>query len=285
MSSLGKNRRGGEGNTETSPPPQTLTKKQPNRVSFYCFTAFPKDDDDIFRLNSRLESISKKFFYGRELCPTTSKLHLQGFLHLRKPMRITELKLPCNPHLEATKGSEEQNISYCSKDGNVYKWGYPKPIEIIETLRPWQKSIEDILLTKPDPRKIHWYWESTGNIGKSSFVKYCVVRHKALFCDGGKKADIVNLVFNNDMDQCNTIIWDIPRCNLGSVSYSAIEAIKNGLVCNTKYETGVKVFNSPHIIIFANSPPSEPESLSQDRWIITELNILENEVLVKNATL
>ena len=98
------------------------------------------------------------------------------------------------------------------------------------------------------------------------------MKHDALFCDGGKKADIINLVFNNDMDTCNTIIWDIPRVNRNAVSYAAIEAIKNGLVCNTKYETGVKVFNPPHIIIFANFPPDlDEDNLSKDRWMITEL--------------
>jgi hypothetical protein len=115
-------------------------------------------------------------------------------------------------------------------------------------------------------------------VGKSSFVKYCVIKHRALFCDGGKKSDIINLVFNNDMDACNLLIWDIPRCNLGAVSYSAIESIKNGLVCNTKYETGTKTFNAPHILIFANDLPANPENLSVDRWRIYKI---ENKALRK----
>jgi hypothetical protein len=43
------------------------------------------------------------------------------------------------------------------------------------------------------------------------------------------------------------------------------------MICNTKYETGVKVFNSPHIFVFANFPPDKPDELSNDRWIIKEL--------------
>lgn len=269
MAHLGNNRQVGEGNTETPP----TSKKQPSRKTFYAFTCFNYDKDELeAQLNRQLVLISKKYIYGREICPDTQKKHLQGFIHLKKPMRITELKLPGNPHLEACIGSREQNETYCAKDGDTVSYGYPKPIIVIEKLRPWQQQIMDDIITKPiNPRKVYWYWESDGNIGKSAFVKYCVVKHNALFCDGGKKSDIINLVFNNDMDECNLIIWDIPRCNLGSISYSALESIKNGLVCNTKYETGTKVFNPPHIIVFANTPPEEPEKLSKDRWVITEL--------------
>jgi hypothetical protein len=81
----------------------------------------------------------------------------------------------------------------------------------------------------------------------------------------------MNLVFNQDMDACRGVFFDIPRSNRGNISYASLECIKNGMVCNTKYETGVKVFNSPHIFIFANFEPEEPDKLSADRWIITEL--------------
>lgn len=81
----------------------------------------------------------------------------------------------------------------------------------------------------------------------------------------------MNLIFNADMDKCNCIMFDIPRANRGSISYASLESIKNGLICNTKYETGSKVFNPPHIIIFANFPPDKADKLSKDRWKITNL--------------
>lgn len=252
-----------EGNTEP------LT--QSTRKTFYCFTLFNYNDDIKVTLNRQLESICKKFLYGEEVCPSTGKQHLQGFCHLKKAMRITEIKLINNPHLEACKGSEEQNEIYCSKDKKITKFGYPKEIKVIETLRPFQAEIETLCLQEPDDRKIFWFWESNGNIGKSAFIKYMIVKHKALLCQGGKHSDIINLVFNTDMDTCNTLFFDIPRAHKGHISYSAIECIKNGMVCNTKYETGVKVFNPPHIIVFANFPPENPDSISIDRWEIREL--------------
>lgn len=279
MDTLGNHRQVVEGNTELPP----LNRKQGHRKTFYAFTLYNYDKDDLERqLTLRLNQIARRYIYGREICPTTQRKHLQGFIALKKPMRLTELKIAGNPHLEPTVASEEANIKYCSKEGDCVKHGFPKEITLISNLRPWQRSIENIILQEPDDRKVYWFWEPNGNIGKSAFVKYCVVKHNALFCDGGKKADIINLVFNNDMDKCNIIIWDIPRCSEGAVSYSAIESVKNGLVCNTKYETGVKVFNSPHIIIFANFPPNNPEMLSKDRWVITEIIITESYTLLYN---
>mgnify|MGYP000104623688 CR=1 FL=1 len=266
MDTLGNHRQNGEGNSGTSP----FCKKQSNRYTFYAFTLFNYNKNDLeSSFNRQLKIYSKKYFYGREICPETQRLHLQGFIHLKKARRITELKLPGNPHLESCIGSEKQNRDYCSKGGDTVSYGYPKPVIIVDELFPWQQNIVDTIITQPvDPRKIHWFWEPLGNIGKSAFVKFCVVKYNALFCDGGKKSDIINLVFNNNMDECNLLIWDIPRINLGSVSYSAIESIKNGLVCNTKYETGTKVFNPPHIIVFANCEPANLEALSADRWNI-----------------
>jgi len=116
---------GGEGNTEPLP--------QPTRKTFYCFTVFGLNEESENELNRQLGSLCVKYLYGKEICPTTGRTHFQGFMHLKKAMRITELKLIGKPHLEACKGNEEQNERYCSKDGNVVKWGYPKPIQAPDT--------------------------------------------------------------------------------------------------------------------------------------------------------
>ena len=202
--------------------------------------------------------------------------HLQGYFELKSKARPSSLFNNKRIHFEKAKGTREQNDQYCSKDNNiVVSIGRPKPIKIIQTLYEWQKKVENIILTEPDDRSVYWFYDKKGNIGKSQFIKYCIVKHKVLFCNGGKMSDIMNLVFNQNMDECNCVMFDIPRANEGCVSYSALESIKNGMVCNTKYETGVKIFNSPHLICFANFPPENPEKLSADRWIITNLGETE----------
>lgn len=260
-----------EGNTDTSSSTNNKSK-QPVRRKFYCGTLFKYEEIGIIGIENRLREICKKYILGKETCPTTGNKHLQIYFELNKPMRITELKIPGNPHLEACLGTEEQNTKYCQKENDYIKYGFPKPIKIIDTLYPWQKNIEDIVLGEVNERTIYWFYDTIGNKGKSALVKYLVVKYNCLFCQGGKESDIMNLVFNRDMDSTNCVIFDIPRAHKGNVSYASLENIKNGLICNTKYETGVKIFNSPHIICFANFPPSKPEELSNDRWCITCLN-------------
>lgn len=256
---------GGEGNTVLPPP----IKKQANRKKYYCFTVFNVVDIQVVK--DRMLEIGIKGIIGNEICPKTKTKHLQCFIALKKAMRITELKLPYNPHCQACNGNEEQNVKYCSKESDVWKFGFPKPIKIIQNLYPWQKKVENLIMTEPDDRTITWIFEGNGNVGKTQLVKYLVVKHKTLFCNGGKHTDIMNLVFNQDMDNTTAIVFDIPRANKGNISYASLEAIKNGMVCNTKYETGVKIFNPPHVIVFANFPPESEGQLSMDRWNMFEL--------------
>ena len=98
------------------------------------------------------------------------------------------------------------------------------------------------------------------------------VKHGVITIQGGKLADIINIIFNLNMDNVKAIMIDIPRNHKNHVSYSAIECILNGMITNTKFETGVKVFNPPHLVVFSNFYPEKGEDiLSDDRWDIIEL--------------
>lgn len=237
----------------------------------WCFTLNNYTIEDCSSIVLTIKDKCKKAIVGYEKGESGTP-HLQGYIEFktkRRPIGVFNIK---GIHFEKAKGNAEDNERYCSKDDNLLiKFGFPRPIKIIENLYEWQKKIENIVLGDVDDRKIYWFWESKGNIGKSAFVKYMIVKHKVLFCSGGKYTDIMNLVFNQDMDNCNCVIFDIPRANRGAISYASLESIKNGMVCNTKYETGVKIFNSPHIVVFANFPPEDEDQLSNDRWSILEL--------------
>lgn len=262
------------GNTKT--PSISKKVEQISPSIRWCFTLNNWTKDDLVQISSICTKNCKIAVIGSEVGEQGTP-HLQGYLEFKTKSRPKSVFTCDKIHWEKSKGNMDDNIRYCSKEGNVvFSKGCPKPIKVITELYAWQKSIEDIILSEPDDRTIHWYWDFEGNIGKSQFIKYCVVKHKVLFCSGGKHSDLMNLVSNQDMDATNCVMFDIPRANEGNVSYSALESMKNGLVCNTKYETCVKVFNSPHIICFANFPPTDKEKLSADRWHI--VNLREDEV-------
>lgn len=259
-----------EGNTHQLPPKQVPKRKN----HFFTWNNYTEEHiEHLLESFRRLGAIKWKF--QEEIAPTTGTPHLQGMVMFPREKRSTEWDKASLGHWEALKqtdGSYQCKEETRKPNGRQWSYGFPKQVKIIEQLYPCQKKIEEIYLTEPNDRNVYWFWESNGNVGKSAFVKYMVVKYGCLFCDGGRKADLVNLVFNANMDDTRCIIWDIPRANRNKISYSTIEAIKNGLICNTKYETGVKAFNPVHIFIFANFPPDMNEdTLSEDRWIITEL--------------
>ena len=113
-------------------------------------------------------------------------------------------------------------------------------------------------------------------MGKSTMTKHLVVNHKAVFCSSGKQSDIINVIHNSDMDVSKIVVFDLPRQNGNKVAYAAIESIKNGLICNTKFETGFKAFDPPHVVVFSNAPPLY-ETMSADRFIVTQLDIDADE--------
>jgi hypothetical protein len=252
-----------EGNTKTS------VTKQISPAIRWCFTLNNYTEENISSIVSIFKDKAKLYIIGDEVGELGTS-HLQGYVEFKskcRPVGLFEFK----PHWEKCKGTRSDNIAYCSKEKVLCSYNVPKPIKIIANLYEWQKNIENIYLDEVDDRVIHWFWEREGNKGKSAFIKYMIVKHHCLFCSGGKHSDIMNLVFNQDMDMCKGVFFDIPRANKGHISYASLEAIKNGLVCNTKYETGYKVFNSPHVFVFANFPPDDEDMLSDDRWSIVEL--------------
>lgn len=85
----------------------------------WCYTAFydiekPVIPDEL--VHYRIE--------GREICPTTNKEHIQGYVWLKKKMRVTGLKKHhATAEFTQAKGSPWQNFVYCSKDNKFQELG------------------------------------------------------------------------------------------------------------------------------------------------------------------
>jgi len=75
----------------------------------------------LFNYDEHLETLSKvscKYLcYGKEICETTHRPHLQGYVVFHGNHRLpgAKKKLPGAPHMEAAKGNTESNVVYCSK--------------------------------------------------------------------------------------------------------------------------------------------------------------------------
>lgn len=224
--------------------------------------------------------------------------HYQGFIVFKHPKDFNAVKKLFSErvHIERMRGNLAQNKDYCSKRKSKVKEDVEKGIfsgpwsrgslgllEDIEqltvkdpmegkTYKDWQQDIVDMVEDEPDERKIFWFWDEKGGIGKSVFTKHMVLKHSALVCNGSSK-DMMYFVQMRlkKKKPPKIIIFDIPRAKSKDfLSYVGIEKLKDGCFLSTKYESDMVVYNPPHVIVFANWPPDD-NKLSSDRWEIKDI--------------
>ena len=251
--------------------------KQISPSKHWCFTLnnYTIEDIKFICSNSSIERYVFQEEVGEGGTP-----HLQGYLQFKtkkRPFSVFKSKLY---HWEKTKNITA-SIAYCQKAETRAGKVFTKRIKIIKPLKcltkeqlyEWQKNIVELIEDEPDDRAIHWYWEETGNVGKSAMVRYLCIRHDAIVVSG-KSADIKYQI-KQYVDKWGTgpdiVIYDIPRTAEHYVNYGALEEVKNGLFASNKYESEMIIINPPHFLCFANFEPSYSK-VSQDRW---EVHCLE----------
>jgi len=131
---------------------------------------------------------------------------------------------------------------------------------------PFQQKILDLVNGPPSDRQIVWVHDPFGNSGKSYMSKYLVDCKGAFYTNGGKATDIA-YAYNSEP----IIIFDYVRDSKEYVGYGIMEQLKNGILFSSKYESGMRRFNTPHVIVFANFAP-EADKFSADRLHVIELN-------------
>lgn len=224
-----------------------------------------------------LREFCKEFYFQLESGEQTGYVHYQGVVSLDKKHRMKEVVNLFGTkvvHVEPAK-NWYSSIKYCAKDETKLKgpWDHNSVwVETITELNWWQSELKDTLLCKPDNRTIYWLWDSVGNIGKSSFCKYAAVHLGATVLGNGSFTDIAFAIGDNP----KTIIFDLPRTIEGRVNYTAIEKCKDGMVFSGKYESRTKIFNPPHIVVFANFSP-DMHAMSADRWVVICLDTEKND--------
>lgn len=256
-----------KGNT-INPSPKQSTQK-----IHHFFTYNNYNREEITILKKVFDEICYMFCFQEEKSETGTP-HLQGILSLKKKMRYSEFGLPKQIHWEKVI-NVNSSYKYCSdikkRHGNIYTKNYDVDIKFELELSDWQIELEKKLNDTPNDREIIWIYSDKGGIGKTSFCKYMLCKYECLYLSKGNYRDLINMVYKSDMNNNKIVLIDIPRNSGNRISYSAVEAIKNGLIMNSKYETGFKMFTPPHIAIFSNEEP-QYDLLSEDRWNVVKLD-------------
>lgn len=264
---------------DSAPSSKTSSR---NRCRRWCLTFNNWTEKDLKDIEAFVSMSQCYIVVGAEIGKINKTKHLQCYLEGKNQIDFSKLKSTFpKAHLEKARGKRDKNIEYCSKEGNVLMNTFPDNInqKLLKSYneviwKPWQQDVLNIIESKPDSRTIYWFYDYQGNIGKSFLCKYIWLKYKCII-GSGKKQDIFHQIKTwmeeNEGEEPEIVILDVPRTNIDYVNYGAIEEIKNGLIYSGKYEGGVCAFNHPHVIIFANSKPDE-EKFSKDRWNIVEVS-------------
>ena len=248
--------------------------RQISPAKHWIFTLNNHTEENINRLmnDSSIEQLSMQEETGESGTP-----HLQGYLKFKTKQRPLSI---FKEHFKARWKKCKHIIAaiiYTQKEDTRTGKQFIKGLRIVRPLKSikpeqfydWQRKIVELTETEPDDRSIHWYWDDIGNIGKSALVRYLVI-HKGALLVSGKSADIKYQIANCKQPP-DLIIYDIPRTAQSYINWTALEEIKNGIFCSSKYESKMVMMNPPHIICFANFEP-DISVMSEDRWNIVELN-------------
>lgn len=130
---------------------------------------------------------------------------------------------------------------------------------------PWQQKILDVVSGDVDPRALYWVYDPVGNHGKTYLATHLVDKYGAFYTNGGKAVDLTYAYEGQSV-----VIFDYVRDARDYVGYGVIEQLKNGILMSTKYESGMKRFDKPHVLVFANFMPCD-DKFSADRLRVIEL--------------
>ena len=137
-------------------------------------------------------------------------------------------------------------------------------------LLAWQNELmTELEAVRDSNRKVIWIADIAGGAGKSVLCQWLMSYSQGygstiLFQD----FDYRNNSFLYSKEKM--VLFDLPRTSKPD-NLKFIEDLKNGYIISTKYEVRKKVFESPVVIVFANSYP-EKTLLSIDRWHVFHIS-------------
>ena len=242
----------------------------------WCFTLNNPSEKEFNEFLNIDSSIVPRYVFQMEEGEQKTK-HIQGYLCFSTKKRPKSVFESDRIHWEKTR-KIQKSIMYCQKKegriGGPWYRGIEPPYTLtIEKWEPWMLEIKNILEQEPDHRKIYWYWDRLGNIGKTMFSKWVFINMKGVVILSGKGSDMKNGIVQYAQKNHMTpkiVIINVPRSKEGFISWSGIEEVKDMFFFSGKYEGGMICGANPHVIIMANYYP-ETSMLSKDRWVIKEL--------------
>lgn len=252
--------------------------KGKRRCFAFTWNNYPTDHFKLFDTVAQLSGC--KYVYQEETGESGTP-HLQGAIYFENARSWASVrKLMDGWHLEIAR-NWMSCVKYATKEdtrtgdqySNFLTFSVRDPLQG-KDLYPWQVDVMNLISsTCSDDRTVHWFVDTKGAKGKTSLCKHILLSQVGwLFLSAGRGSDILCSVaaYLKSGKKLRGILANYSRDKEGFISYSALESIKDGLIFSTKYESQHAIFDTPHVICFANWSPNTSK-LSADRWNIRHL--------------
>lgn len=139
-------------------------------------------------------------------------------------------------------------------------------------LRNWQTKIDKKVKSPANDRTVLWvHSKAEEQAGKTTLAKQLAVHDGALYLSNGSDADLARAYDGQEI-----VCFNFTKTQDEWVNYSAMEALKDGAIFSSKYDSGSKIFAPPSVVVFANFLPNT-DCMAKDRW---EIYSVENQKLV-----
>jgi len=256
----------------------------PQRRWIFTWHDYPSIWETYFKVHQQPEGKLHGYMGEREVCPTTGRPHIQGWMDFGEGQkgRPFSLKLPKEISFRKMRGSPEANFKYCSKEDEQYvAWGtcmLAKPFEVeidfSKSTDNWMQRAFNILQPEPNDRHVWWLWEPLGRAGKTLFCKWYESVYKDALILSGSAHDMKNGIVQwrtKKGTSPRVILVNVPRSKKQEhISWGGIEEVKDMIFFSGKYEGGMVNDKHPHVVFFGNWEP-DPSNLSGDRWRIIRI--------------
>lgn len=236
-------------------PSNSKGTKQISPAKRWCFTLNNFNQTDISSIVPIILDNCIMGIVGREVGASGTP-HLQGYCNFKKKVRPLSLFKSMKIHWEKCKGTEKQNIEYCSKDNDIIvSVGMPTPPRTISrsAMYDWQLDLVNLfeIPCEWDDRTIYWRYGAV-NIGKTQFAKWLCVHLNAVVIGGHARHMLAQV-----QKQKAPIYIVLLSYGDNIISYRAIEQIKDGLFTSHfgTDNNSMEVRDAPHILIIGNEPP------------------------------
>lgn len=281
--------------------------KPDHKTRNFLFTINNYTKEDLTQLHTIGSLLDRHRYlcFGLEIAPETGTKHIQGYIQFKEAQRYTFLQNYFNLqrdgemlrfHIEPANGTPQQNIDYCSKDGDFYHYGEPLS----------QGARTDLIAIKQEvsenPRNIKRIVEEYGNnyqqvrYAETLLPYYFKPRDLnyppcVLWIFGPSGIGKTKVVYDNFTDVCsvssyawlgtdylqNTCLL-LDDFRMHDLEFHTLLKLTDRYPFTLEYKGGQIPLNSPYIIITSPNSieatfASSTESLFQLQRRITQVNL------------